>query len=167
MALSITNARLRRRESSARPWPDAIDQVLDGDHVVMLAHATPANGVVFLPLTNFGVRNREAGTVTVNSSVGVWTKLYAIRRNLTSYWPSIRASMRATTAPNMCLRRARLRFLRRFRLSDLDHRALGTRLEMARYPTALEVVASRLRLACGNRGRSGRPDRLARSWLPR
>jgi hypothetical protein len=41
MALSITNARLRRRELSDRPWPDVIDQVLDGDRVVMPAQAIP------------------------------------------------------------------------------------------------------------------------------
>jgi hypothetical protein len=32
-------------------------------------------------VTNFGVRDREAGTVTVNSSVGAWKKLDRIRRN--------------------------------------------------------------------------------------
>src|SRR3954468_9648554 len=63
-------------------WPDRVDEILDGDHVVMLAYATPANGVVLLPLSNFAVRDREAGTLTaVNSSVGVWRKLDRIRRN--------------------------------------------------------------------------------------
>jgi hypothetical protein len=63
-------------------WPDRVDEVLDGDHVVMLAYATPAKGVVLLPVSNFAVRDREAGTVTaVNSSVGVWRKLDRIRRD--------------------------------------------------------------------------------------
>lgn len=63
-------------------WPDAADEVLDGDHVVMLAYVTPASGVVLLPVTNFALRDRAAGTVTaVNSSVGVWKKLDRIRRN--------------------------------------------------------------------------------------
>src|SRR3954447_103666 len=62
-------------------WPDAIDQILDGDHVVMLASVTPAKGVVLAPLSNFGVRDRERGTVTVNSSVGAGRKLARIRRD--------------------------------------------------------------------------------------
>jgi hypothetical protein len=62
-------------------WPDAVDEILDGDHVVALAYATPANGVVVLPVTNFGVRDREAGTVTVNTSVAAWRKLDRIRSN--------------------------------------------------------------------------------------
>lgn len=63
-------------------WPASVDEILDGDHVVMLAYATPAAGAVLLPLSNFAVRDREAGTLTaVNSSVGVWKKLDRIRRN--------------------------------------------------------------------------------------
>jgi hypothetical protein len=62
-------------------WPDNVDQILDGDHVVMLSYVTPASGVVLLPVTNFGVRDRAAGTVTVNSSVAAWRKLDRIRRN--------------------------------------------------------------------------------------
>lgn len=62
-------------------WPDEVDAILDGDHVVMLTYVTPASGTVLLPLTNFGVRDREAGSVTVNSSVGAWRKLDRMRRN--------------------------------------------------------------------------------------
>src|SRR5687768_819098 len=63
-------------------WPDAVDEVLGGDQVVMLADATPASGTVLLPLTNFGVRDRAAGTLAaVNSSVGMWHKLERIRAN--------------------------------------------------------------------------------------
>jgi hypothetical protein len=63
-------------------WPDEVDQVLDGDHVVMLAYATPAKGAVLLPVSNFALRDREAGTVSaVNSSVGAWRKLDRIRRD--------------------------------------------------------------------------------------
>jgi hypothetical protein len=63
-------------------WSDDVDEILDGDHVVMLAYVTPARGVVLLPVSNFAVRDRAAGTVTaVNSSVGVWRKLERIRRN--------------------------------------------------------------------------------------
>jgi hypothetical protein len=62
-------------------WPETVDRILDGDHVVGLAYATPAQGIVILPLTNFGVRDRVAGTISVNSSVGVPKKLERIRQN--------------------------------------------------------------------------------------
>jgi hypothetical protein len=62
-------------------WPDRVDEIIDGDLVVMLTYVTPAGGAVLLPVTNFGVRDREAGTVTVNSSVGAWRKLERMRRN--------------------------------------------------------------------------------------
>lgn len=64
------------------PWPDEVDEILDGDHVVMLVYATPASGAVLLPLCNFAGRDRLAGTITaVNSSVGGWKKLERIERN--------------------------------------------------------------------------------------
>jgi hypothetical protein len=68
-------------EVKPAPWPDTVDEVLDGDQAVALAYVTPASGVVVAPVTNFGMRDREAGTVTVNSSVGAWKKLDRIRRN--------------------------------------------------------------------------------------
>jgi hypothetical protein len=67
--------------AAASAWPDTVEEILDGDHVVGLAYATPAKGVVILPLTNFGVRDRATGTITVNSSVGVPKKLERIRQN--------------------------------------------------------------------------------------
>jgi hypothetical protein len=63
-------------------WPQTADEILGSDQVVVLASVTPAKGVVLTPLTNFGLRDREAGTLTaVNSSVGEWKKLERIRRN--------------------------------------------------------------------------------------
>jgi hypothetical protein len=63
-------------------WPETADEILGGDQVVIFAHVTPASGVVLTPLTNTGVRDREAGTATpVSSSVGMWKKLERIRRN--------------------------------------------------------------------------------------
>ena len=41
-------------------WPFSVDAILDGDHAVMLAYATPAGGVVLAPLSNFGLHDREA-----------------------------------------------------------------------------------------------------------
>jgi hypothetical protein len=46
----------------------------------MLAHTTPASGVVLSPLTNAGQQDRAAGTVAVNSSVAMWRKLERIKR---------------------------------------------------------------------------------------
>jgi hypothetical protein len=61
-------------------WPDDVDEILDSDQVVALAYCTPADGVVLTPLTNFSLRDRQAGTLTaVNSSVGVYRKLERIR----------------------------------------------------------------------------------------
>jgi nitroimidazol reductase NimA-like FMN-containing flavoprotein (pyridoxamine 5'-phosphate oxidase superfamily) len=62
-------------------WSEDIDTILDGDHVVMLAYVTPASGVVLLPVSNFAIRDREAGTVSVNSSVAAWRKLDRMRQN--------------------------------------------------------------------------------------
>ena len=62
-------------------WPDEVDEIIGGDQVVMLATVTPRQGVILTPLTNFGVRDRAAGTLqAVNSSVGMWQKLQRVRR---------------------------------------------------------------------------------------
>jgi hypothetical protein len=65
----------------ASHWSSEIDEVLAADQVVALAYVTPASGVVITPVTNFGIRDRDAGTITVNSSVGAWKKLDRVRRN--------------------------------------------------------------------------------------
>lgn len=65
----------------ATPWSERVEEILDGDHAVALAYATPAHGVVLAPVSNFGLNDREAGILTVNSSVGAWKKLERIRRN--------------------------------------------------------------------------------------
>lgn len=65
----------------ATRWPDPVDDIVRGDQTVVLASVTPASGVVVSPVTNFGMRDREAGTVTVNSSVGAWRKLARMRQN--------------------------------------------------------------------------------------
>lgn len=62
-------------------WPDSADAIFAGDQAIALAYLTPAHGVVLAPVTNFAVRDRRAGTLTVNSSVGAWRKLERIRRD--------------------------------------------------------------------------------------
>jgi hypothetical protein len=63
------------------PWPRAVEEILDGDHAVMLAYVTPARGVVLAPVSNFGLHDPATGTVSVSSSVGAWKKLERIRGN--------------------------------------------------------------------------------------
>jgi hypothetical protein len=70
-----------REGGPAVRWPDPVDEILGGDHVIGLAYVTPARGVVVTPVTNFALHDREAGRVSVNSSVGAWRKLDRIRRN--------------------------------------------------------------------------------------
>jgi hypothetical protein len=68
--------------TSTTGWPDGVDEIFGGDQVVAFAHVTPARGVVLTPLTNTGLHEREAGTMTpVSSSVGMWRKLERIQRN--------------------------------------------------------------------------------------
>jgi hypothetical protein len=85
MAETHTTGALSKAAAEPTPgvaWPDNVDEVLAGDQAIVLATVTPARGVVLLPVTNFGVRNREAGTIdAVNSSVGVSRKLERMRAN--------------------------------------------------------------------------------------
>lgn len=62
-------------------WPDSVQTVLDSDQTIALATVTPAEGVVLAPLTNFALNDRAAGTVTVNTSVGMWLKLRRMQQN--------------------------------------------------------------------------------------
>ena len=62
-------------------WPDTVDEVLGGDLTSALASVTPAGGVVVIPVTGLGLRDREAGTLTVTTSLGLWKKLERIHRN--------------------------------------------------------------------------------------
>jgi hypothetical protein len=62
-------------------WPDDVDEILASDQVVMLGSVTPAGGVVLAPVTNFAVRDREAGKFTVNSSIAASKKLKRIARH--------------------------------------------------------------------------------------
>lgn len=62
-------------------WPDAVDEILGADQVVGFAYVTPARGVVLTPLTNFGVRDRDGGTISpLSTSIGLWKKLERIQR---------------------------------------------------------------------------------------
>jgi len=63
-------------------WPDPVDEILAGDQAIAAAYVTPAGGVVLLPLTNPGLRDREAGRITpYTGPIGMWRKLAKLQRN--------------------------------------------------------------------------------------
>lgn len=62
-------------------WPDPVEDILRGDQAVLLCYPTPASGVVLRPVTNFGMHDRDTGTITVNTSIGAWRKIVRLRHN--------------------------------------------------------------------------------------
>ncbi|HEX5860982.1 MAG TPA: hypothetical protein VFY58_04015 [Nocardioides sp.] len=62
-------------------WDDEIDDVIGGDAAVGFASVTPARGVVIMPMAPLGLRDRDAGTVTITSSLGLPKKLERLRNN--------------------------------------------------------------------------------------
>jgi hypothetical protein len=62
-------------------WDDEIDEVIGGDAAVGFASVTPAKGVVIIPMAPLGLRDREAGTVTITTSLGLPKKLERLRKN--------------------------------------------------------------------------------------
>jgi hypothetical protein len=62
-------------------WDDEIDEIIGGDAAVGFASVTPARGVVIVPMAPLGLRDREAGTVTITTSLGLPKKLVRLRNN--------------------------------------------------------------------------------------
>jgi hypothetical protein len=62
-------------------WSDEVDEILAGDLAAAFVYLTPAKGVVVTPMAPLGLRDREAGTVTLTTSLAMWKKLDRIRRN--------------------------------------------------------------------------------------
>jgi hypothetical protein len=62
-------------------WPVDVDAILDGDLTGALSYVTPAGGAVVTPVSPIGLRDREAGTVTFTTSLGLGKKLERIERN--------------------------------------------------------------------------------------
>ena len=56
-------------------WSDEVDEILGGDLAAGFAYLTPAKGVVITPMAPLGIRDRERGTVTLSTSLGLWKKL--------------------------------------------------------------------------------------------
>ena len=59
-------------------WSDQIDDVLAGDLTAGLAYLTPAGGAVVTAVAPVGLRDRDAGTVTFTTSLGLGKKLERI-----------------------------------------------------------------------------------------
>lgn len=62
-------------------WSDEVDEIIGGDLAAGFAYLTPAKGVVIAPMAPLGLRDREKGTLTVTTSLGLWRKLDRIRGN--------------------------------------------------------------------------------------
>jgi hypothetical protein len=66
-------------EVAVTNWSDEIDEVLGNDLTAGLACATQCGGTVVIAVGTLGLRDRETGTVTFTTSLGVGKKLDRIR----------------------------------------------------------------------------------------
>jgi len=62
-------------------WPDEADEIITGDLTAALAYVTPAGGAVVTAVAPIGLRDRDAGTVSFTTSLGLGRKLERIARN--------------------------------------------------------------------------------------
>ena len=62
-------------------WPDDVDEIIGGDLTAALAYVTPAGGAVVTAVAPVGLRDRDAGTVSFTTSLGLGKKLERIARN--------------------------------------------------------------------------------------
>jgi hypothetical protein len=76
----VLGERRRQGMAVATGWSDEVDEIIGGDLAAGLAYLTPAGGVVITPMAPLGLRDREAGTVTLSTSLALWKKLDRIRR---------------------------------------------------------------------------------------
>jgi hypothetical protein len=79
----MRSGRRRRGDYLSRVvnWTDDVDELLASDLAAGFAYLTPARGVVITPMAPLGLRDRQAGTVTVTTSQALWKKLDRIRGN--------------------------------------------------------------------------------------
>ena len=62
-------------------WDDDVDAILTGDTAAGFAYVTPARGVVVVPMAPIGIRDRDAGTLTLTTSIGLPKKVVRLRAN--------------------------------------------------------------------------------------
>jgi hypothetical protein len=63
------------------PWSDHVQDVMTGDLVAIFAYTTPAGGVVALPVAPIGAVDRDAGTITLTTSLAHYRKLRYLLQN--------------------------------------------------------------------------------------
>ncbi len=86
-------------------WDDRIDEIINGDAAAAVGYPTPAKGVVITPMAPLGLRDRERGTVTVTTSLGLWKKVVRIKADpsVVDRLPRARARALATAATSFSL----------------------------------------------------------------
>ena len=62
-------------------WPDRAEEVFAGDLTAALAYVTPAGGAVVAAVAPVGLRDRDAGTVSFTTSLGLGKKLERMAQN--------------------------------------------------------------------------------------
>ena len=62
-------------------WSDEVDAVLAGDMTAAFGYLTPAGGAVVTAVAPVGLRDRDQGTVTFTTSLGLGKKLERIARD--------------------------------------------------------------------------------------
>lgn len=62
-------------------WPEEVDDVLAGDATAGLAYLTPPGGAVVVGVAPLGLRDRDRGTVTITTSLGLPHKLERMLRD--------------------------------------------------------------------------------------
>ena len=62
-------------------WSDEVDAVLAGDMTAAFGYVTPAGGAVVTAVAPVGLRDRDEGTVTFTTSLGLGKKLERIARD--------------------------------------------------------------------------------------
>jgi hypothetical protein len=62
-------------------WPDHVDDIIGGDLIAVLGLVTRAGGAVIGPVAPLGLRDRERGTVSFTTSLGLGRKLERIRED--------------------------------------------------------------------------------------
>ena len=83
-------------------WSDEVDDILAGDMTAGLAYPTPAKGVVIIPMSPLGIRNRAAGTVTLSSTIAFPKKSSGFGPTRRWRWPTTPASTASAPARSAC-----------------------------------------------------------------
>ena len=84
-------------------WPDEVDEIISGDLTAALAYVTPAGGAVVTAVAPIGLRDRDAGTVSFTTSLGLGRSSSGSRATRAWRSPTTRASTGSRDAPDFVL----------------------------------------------------------------